>query len=272
MTTQELNNHVVPLQRDDSQKFSWREYFILTIAGVFGTIASLPTMFSTIEQTAVQANIPVQLLLGEQIVQSAIFMLIAVGVGLLLAGKTGLGAPILRSRLNGEAVSGKLRAIIFPSISLAILTSLTVIALDKWVFSPRMPGFSSVITQVSGWQGFLASFYGGIVEEILSRLFLLTLIAWLLSWISHTSDGRPTKTAMWIAIIGSALVFGLGHLPATLATNQLSGIVIARALLLNGIAGTTFGYLYWKRGLESSMIGHFSADLLVHFILPFFPV
>jgi hypothetical protein len=44
--------------------------------------------------------------------------------------------------------------------------------------------------------------------------------------------------------------------------------VLVRAVLLNGIYGTVFGYLYWKRGLESSMISHLTADLLVHVILP----
>ena len=141
-------------------------------------------------------------------------------------------------------------------------------ALDTWVFLPRLPDFSSVISQVSGWQGFLASFYGGITEEILTRLFFLTLLAWLLSWISHTDDHKPTATALWLAVIGSALIFGLGHLPATLATIPFSAIVIVRELLLNGIYGTLFGYLYWKRGLESSMMAHFSSDLFMHVFLP----
>lgn len=114
----------------------------------------------------------------------------------------------------------------------------------------------------------LVSLYGGITEEILTRLFVVTLIAWILSRFSHTEDGMPSSTAMWIAIVSSAVIFGLGHLPATLASTPFSMIVLARAVLLNGIYGTLFGYLYWKRGLESAMISHFTSDLLVHVILP----
>jgi len=77
---------------------------------------------------------------------------------------------------------------------------------------------------------------------------------------------------MWIAILGSAILFGLGHLPATLMNNQFSLMILARAIVLNGIPGTIFGYLYWKRGLESSMMAHFSADLIVHVILPLLSV
>jgi len=73
---------------------------------------------------------------------------------------------------------------------------------------------------------------------------------------------------MWVAILGSAIFFGLNHLPATLMTNQFFLIILIRAIVLNGIPGTIFGYLYWKRGLESSMRAHFSADLIVHVILP----
>jgi len=165
-------------------------------------------------------------------------------------------------------VGAKFRSYILPSISFGVLGAFIAKALDVWFFVPHMPGFSSVISQTSGWKGFLASFYGGITEEIFSRLFLLTLLAWALSWFSHIEDNRPSPTVMWTAILGSAIIFGLGHLPATLMTNQFSLMILARAVVLNGIPGTIFGYLYWKRGLESSMMAHFSADLIVHVILP----
>jgi len=164
-------------------------------------------------------------------------------------------------------VAAKLRSHILPSVSFGVLGAILVKALDVWYFIPRIPGFSSVISQTTGWKGFLASFYGGITEEILSRLFFLTLLAWIFSWLSHTNNQQPSPTAMWIAILGSAILFGLGHLPATLVNNQFSLIILARAIVLNGVPGTIFGYLYWKRGLESSMMSHFSSDLIVHVIL-----
>jgi membrane protease YdiL (CAAX protease family) len=63
------------------------------------------------------------------------------------------------------------------------------------------------------------------------------------------------------------IIFGLGHLPATSASTPFSRLILVRAVLLNRIYGTRFGYLYWKRGLESSMMSHFTSDLLVHVIL-----
>jgi membrane protease YdiL (CAAX protease family) len=272
MSTQEMTSTTTTSTQESRKKFSWKEYIILAAAGLFGVIVSLPTMWPILEETATKANIPVQLLLGGQIVQSTIWMLVVVGIGLLLSTKIGLGAPLLRGYLNGDAVGKKFRSHILSSISLGVLGAMTAKALEVWFFVPRMPGFSSVISQTAGWKGFLAALYGGITEEILSRLFLLTLLAWVLSWFSHLEDQRPSPTVMWIAIFGSAVVFGLGHLPATLVTNQFSLMILVRAIFLNGIPATIFGYLYWKRGLESSIMAHFSADLVVHVILPLFSV
>ena len=252
-----------------AQKFSWKEYFVLVFAGLLGMIAALPAAWSVIAQTAAIANIPAQLLAAEQLIQSALWLLLAVGVGLWLSQKTGLGAPLLHGYIAGEKVSDKLRSRLPGSVLLAFFATLVVVTVDRLFFLPRMPGFSSAISQLSGWQGLLSSLYGGLTEEILTRLFLVTLLAWILSRFSHTSEGKPSAISMWIAIFGVALLFGLGHLPATLASTPFSTIVLARAILLNGILGVLFGYLYWKRGLESSMTAHFTSDLLVHVILPF---
>jgi Type II CAAX prenyl endopeptidase Rce1-like len=110
----------------------------------------------------------------------------------------------------------------------------------------------------------LASFYGGIDEEILLRLFLLSLLAWLIGFAWHLPDGRPTLGALWLANIIAAVIFGLGHLPATAALVKLTPLLIGRAILLNGIVGVAAGYLFWLYGLEAAMLAHFSADIVLH--------
>jgi len=37
---------------------------------------------------------------------------------------------------------------------------------------------------------------------------------------------------------------------------------------LNGLGGLAFGWLYWKQRLESVMMAHFSADIVLHVITP----
>jgi hypothetical protein len=47
----------------------------------------------------------------------------------------------------------------------------------------------------------------------------------------------------------------------------LTPLIIVRAVVLNGLLGIGFGFLYFTRGLESAMLSHFSADLLLHVVL-----
>ncbi len=73
---------------------------------------------------------------------------------------------------------------------------------------------------------------------------------------------------MWGAIIAAAILFGLGHLPITSSITAITPIVIARAIILNGIGGLVFGWLYWKKGLTYAMACHFTADIVLLTILP----
>ena len=73
---------------------------------------------------------------------------------------------------------------------------------------------------------------------------------------------------MWLAIVLAAIIFGIGHLPAVLAITTPTTLLIARIIILNAIGGIIFGWLYWKKGLESAMISHFSADIVLHIIVP----
>jgi membrane protease YdiL (CAAX protease family) len=125
----------------------------------------------------------------------------------------------------------------------------------------------SLRSQPAAWKGLLASFYGGIAEEILLRLFLMSLLVWLGRFFSRTAEGKPTSVVFWIANILAAVLFGLGHLPATSLLVPLTPLVITRAIVLNGLLGIIFGWLYWKQGLESAMLSHFSADIVLHVLL-----
>jgi membrane protease YdiL (CAAX protease family) len=113
----------------------------------------------------------------------------------------------------------------------------------------------------------LASFYGGIAEEILLRLLVMSFFVWLGHFVSKTIDGKPTAAVIWIANILAAVFFGLGHLPTTAMLVPLTPLVVTRAVVLNGLLGIGFGWLYWKRGLEAAMISHFSADIVLHVLL-----
>jgi membrane protease YdiL (CAAX protease family) len=79
---------------------------------------------------------------------------------------------------------------------------------------------------------------------------------------------EPTKAGIIISIVLAAIIFGLGHLPITASLIKLDPLIIGRAVILNGIAGIIFGWLFWKKGLESAMIAHFTADIFLLTLLP----
>ncbi len=106
------------------------------------------------------------------------------------------------------------------------------------------------------------------VEEILLRLFVMSGFAWLISLVWKAASTGETTAILWIANILAALLFGAGHLPATAQITKLTPLVLFRAFLLNGLCGVAFGWLYMRYGLESAMVAHFSADIIIHLVWP----
>ncbi len=245
----------------------WREFFILLVAGVLGGLAILPYTFALFGGLPEEMPIPFPLLLLLQIISLGLQLALAIGVGLFCARRVGLGAPILEGWLRGEEVGDRGRAILIPSVLMGLGAGLLIIILEMVIFAPHLPAASQEVEQPSSWQGLLASFYGRIDEEILLRLFMVSLLAWLLSRVWKGREGKPTAGGMWLVIIAASVLFGLGHLPATAQLASLTPLIVTRAIVLNGVAGLAFGYLYWKRGLESAMLAHFSTDILLHVIL-----
>ncbi len=196
--------------------------------------------------------------------QNTVLVAFAAGAGLLLAGAVGLGAPLLTRALAGEDVSPALLRITPAAAGLGAGAALLIIGLDIAYFRSALPpGVHLKIAETATWKRFLACFHGGITEEILLRLFTFSLLAWLLGFIWRAPAGNLPEGVYWAANVGAALLFGAGHLPATAALTPLGPKVIARALILNGLAGLVFGYLYWRYGLLAAMIGHFTADIML---------
>jgi len=248
---------------------NWKLFFVLLGASIFGTVTVIPYALTLQADLLKEISIPISVLIFAQIIQSIILFAIFIFIGLLLSKRVGFSLPILERWLEGKEVKVYLKSILGISIILGVLAGILIIGLD-FLFSAV--GVQITTTQVAPpiWQGFLASFYGGIVEEIIMRLFFMTLLVWVSYKIKRTMEDKPTNIGVWLAIIISAVLFGIGHLPITNALISITPLVVARAILLNGIAGIAFGWLYWKKGLESAMIAHFSADIVLHVILPLF--
>jgi len=242
---------------------------------ILGFLAVIPYSYSIAGKT-----LDLQEFLNLKAISSIIFTLLLFGLlilmGLYIARRIGLGLPILTGLVSKEDVSEKIKAMFLPTLLIGVLGGVIVILLDSLFFGPllaeemRLLGLSQAVSvNPPAWQGLLASIEGGINEEVQLRLFFMTLIAGLIALATRKMDRKLPAGIFWAANILAAVLFGLGHLP----TMKLMGfpmdlLVVSRAIVLNGLLGIGFGWLYWKHGLESAMLSHFSADIILHVIFP----
>jgi membrane protease YdiL (CAAX protease family) len=235
---------------------------LLLLGSIVGIICVIPYSL-TIQKPILEKtplSIPLYVLIPMQVAFNAMLYAFFIFIGLLAARKTTLGTPLLDSWLERKPFEMK-RMLLF-AIPLGVLAAITIIVLDVYWFGPRMPLPAMGFENPPVWQGFLASFEGGITEEVLLRLFLMSLFVWVFTLI------KKGNWAYWVSIFLTSLLFGAGHLPTAAMIWHLTGVVIARTIVLNGLAGLVFGWLYWKYGLESAMVAHFSADIVLHVIMP----
>ncbi len=251
--------------------WNWKEFLVLLAATVLSILAVVPYVLTLQSNILKHITLPMPLwkILALQMVENTLAFAVMIAAGLYLAGKVGLGLPFLESALEGRGSPRGAAHTLGIAAAAGVLTSLLVVGLDL-LFIRAGVSFEAAGTAATPppWQGFLAAFYGGIAEEVSMRLFLMTLLAWLLREVKRALKGKPSGLEIWLAILLSALLFGLGHLPMTRVLTSLTPVVVARAVALNGIFGIVMGWLYWKQGLESAMIAHFSGDLVLHVILP----
>ncbi len=121
------------------------------------------------------------------------------------------------------------------------------------------------------WEGLLASTGAAFSEEVCLRLFLLNGLAWFGGLLLGKKTGRPAAALLWAANILSTLAFGALHISNIVIIGMpVDFATVSSALVLNGMIGLLFGWLYWRYGLESAMVSHFATDLVLKVVLVFF--
>ncbi len=250
--------------------FDWRLFLILGILGILASFLIIPYSMALDNQTGqIQPSI---LIAGQAC--SGMLLLPLIALGLLAGHKVDLGSPILQSILNHRSVKDFAGKALLWGFVLGLIGGGVIIGIST-VSEPLLKaeyvrlGLESPEVQTPApWQGFLAAISAGITEEVLMRLFLMTGLIWLGRLIWHTPDGKPRRWIVWTANIASALGFGLLHFPLAFSLGLGTPFNLLHILLMNGLAGVLFGWLYERHGLESAIMGHFSTDLMLHVLLP----
>ncbi len=225
--------------------FSWKALLILGLLQLVGNLASIPLLRAT--------GMPVEPLELWFLWTALSFPFI--GIGLYLGGRTGLGAPFLEGQIRkGERArwAGRVLALAF---LFAVLASLLLLPFNLGGERVDYP---------ASWRIFLAAIDAGVQEENFSRLFLMTLFAWLGGLVWRDADGRPATEAMWGAILLSALLFGWSHIDEEVLNPDFQAPVAEYAVIMavGALLGIVLGWLYWKQGLECAILAHFLVDAL----------
>ena len=255
--------------------------FVLWLLGLVGGILVLPYVASlepkAIAAAAARYHIAPYQVMALSIAQTAVFLAVAVVVGLWAARKLGLGTPLIAACISHQPAPKNTGWTLLLAVAAGIAAAFAILALERYVFAaiPSVAALTHTVrnasSQPAAWQGFLASFYGAFDEEILLRLGMLSLLALVFRTLARMA-GTDRKAALpsgvfWAANVVAAVLFGLGHLPATAALAPLTPALVLRAVVLNGTAGLVFGALYRRFGLEWAMASHFSADIVLHVAL-----
>ena len=139
----------------------------------------------------------------------------------------------------------------------ALMGGLAMILLDIFWFGPASQVIMDSYATKPSIAFVLGSvIYGGVIEEVMLRLFMMSLIAFLLHKIFWRKREQTPVAALVAANVLSALLFAVGHLPTTAILLGLSPMILLRCFLLNGGIGLLFGWLYRKYGLRYAMIAH----------------
>lgn len=230
-------------------------------AGIACSIYLALTNITAMQQAGMQA--PTLLLVFSSIIQIAlIYTLLLSYLGYLLAQKTNLLKPFSFTRRDT-----------LHTILVAFGCALVMIS-DLYLFAPRVPQIQAAYTKEAFTLISLlfSMLYGGIIEEIMLRFFFLSLLVYLLDLMTgSTKSGRAIPAWAYLAAnLIAALLFALGHLPATrMAYGEITALLMIRTLLLNGVLGFVFGILYWKKGLQYAMLAHALTHLFNQAILRF---
>jgi membrane protease YdiL (CAAX protease family) len=103
-------------------------------------------------------------------------------------------------------------------------------------------------------------------EELIFRVFIATLVAWLVWLVVARFHRKAKRLAQWIGILVAAYLFGLVHIQGLADVPH----PVLRAITINGIAGTVLGWIYWWRGLELGILTHMVAIATVYIVVPLF--
>lgn len=230
------------------------------IAGVFLVVYQVSMVTGIMKQDMISQFGSTTALIAISVAQVTVFTFISSFIGLKLSNKVNLMLNFKFDKKNTMLAT-----------LIGMVAAIIIVGSDKFIFAPYLP--VQIESYVFSPIYFMASvLYGGVVEELMLRLFIMSLLV-LILWKLFARSKDKSAIPNWIymmAIFLAAILFAAGHLPATAQLLGLSTPIMIRVFVLNGVAGLGYGYLYWKKGLSYSIYAHMITHVFMQVI--FMPI
>lgn len=148
-----------------------------------------------------------------------------------------------------------------PGLLAGFLCATFLVVTDLFIFHSLSPSTHAIT--IHPLYGLGGAFYGALNEEVNLRLFFCSLIASVGALIFKN---RYRTGIIWMSIVVSSIIFGLGHLQAV--TAPLTPLLFTKIVMLNSVAGIIFGWLFWYKGFEVAVCAHFVTDIILFVVVP----
>jgi hypothetical protein len=288
------------------KRLFWREFWLLWSAGaitgaIFAALVRIPTT-PIAAVLLLRGHSQKPLLVGTEAIEITVELAIAVSCGLLAAHRIGLGAPIVEKWLCGEPIKSQVRALLIPSLVMGILLAVISMLPNLSVFHPNRqlshheaerisesPDGAKVAEKLVRFvderpltlTSLTVSYLNAAIRvELISRLFLLSIIALIFAKITGSPSGTASNRVLFSAVLGVAAIGAIADVAWRSATTKMMfsslglintvhdpfWVVIARALLRTVPGAVGFGLLYVRRGIESAILSAFVASVVAHLL------
>ena len=246
-------------------KDNWKFLLLVLLGGLIGGycigLYSYNSLSEELLQQLQNQNVSKEMVaLASSIQYGILFGVILASIGIVLSKKINLWKEF---RIDKKAI-----------LATAIITIIGALVLfpgDKLIFgSFNTWVYEQYITKPTIYKMVGGLLVGGIIEEIMMRLFFMSLIVFIISKLLYKSKKEIPTLVFIIANVLSALLFAAGHLPSTATMTVLTSLIIIRCFLFNGGLGLCFGYLYRKYGIGYAMISHGLCHLISDILMILF--
>ena len=244
-----------------------RLFLVLWLAGIGATMLLTPVTGWVAEARQTGAADDWREIYALPLISAAVLYAAVLYLGLRLGTRYGLGAPILSAWLGGGRVEGVVRYLV-SAAALGAAAAVAVVLAAVVLHTTHIGPGAGIQAELPWASGVPLALFAAVNDELFFRLGAMTGVVWFTTHLLPATDGGPSKYAMWFSVALSALFYEISDVtPLGIAgPADAADVVLTRALQPIGIAvGALFGWLYWRRGLESAMVAHLAYALVLFY-------